>query len=344
MPSAIRADPGPPSSAPPALTNLRKMIFCQHRRATKSPSPDSCSPLSRGFVLRRLSDAGPPAPCTRSNARAKPASETLTVTGRSADECRCLKPGPKRLASFTRSHRTDRSRWRRLCRGVSSPSVRQSPVWYFANVGGRLPSRRAPSGGPALHLTDTRRAPSFECPAGTGAQSRSAHVPEAIAPSVPHRRRRCAPSFRSAGLARSGVQMPAPVPVRLVAAGAAIAATVCELDLGSTPRTTRRPSRPLRNVPRPRSRAMRRCGAQRRGRRSRRHEQRGHLPLRAKGAPSAPPRKNGRGGNSRSAGRGALVSHVPVKNEDVIVQTARRTERFGRSRLHRAGGGARNDG
>jgi hypothetical protein len=36
-PSATRADPGPPSSAAPALTNRRKMIFCQHRRVTKSP-------------------------------------------------------------------------------------------------------------------------------------------------------------------------------------------------------------------------------------------------------------------------------------------------------------------
>jgi hypothetical protein len=48
-----------------------------HRRA-KSPWTGRSSPLSRGFVLRRLSDAGP---ITGSTARTRPASETLPVCG-----------------------------------------------------------------------------------------------------------------------------------------------------------------------------------------------------------------------------------------------------------------------
>src|SRR5689334_18295164 len=35
--SATHADPVPPPSTTQAVTNLRKMTFCEHRRATKSP-------------------------------------------------------------------------------------------------------------------------------------------------------------------------------------------------------------------------------------------------------------------------------------------------------------------
>jgi hypothetical protein len=71
--SAGRASPIRPQSArpvwqqrpvrdhqrPPAHGDLRKTIAPQSRCRLKSPSPANCSPLSRGFLHRRLSDAGP---------------------------------------------------------------------------------------------------------------------------------------------------------------------------------------------------------------------------------------------------------------------------------------------
>ena len=66
-----------------ALTNLRKTIPRQRRCPINSPKTANCSPLSRGFVFRRLSDAGP-RPLPGSTPRAAPASETLTECGPSA--------------------------------------------------------------------------------------------------------------------------------------------------------------------------------------------------------------------------------------------------------------------
>ncbi len=83
-PSAALAGPGPQSSEAFCSHPLCKTIPRQRRGATNSPQTANCSPLSRGFVLRRLSDAGR-RPLPGSTAHAAPASETLTGSGRSQD-------------------------------------------------------------------------------------------------------------------------------------------------------------------------------------------------------------------------------------------------------------------
>ena len=78
-PSATLAGAEPQSSA----------ALSPHQPAQNHPPPtplpdQRCSPPSRGFVLRRLSDARSPRPLPGSTACAAPASETLTASGRSS--------------------------------------------------------------------------------------------------------------------------------------------------------------------------------------------------------------------------------------------------------------------
>jgi hypothetical protein len=88
VPSVALADPVPPSLAASSSHQSAQNDLLPAPPRDQFPIAGQLfvtSSLSRGFVLRRLSDAGPPAPCTGSNARAKPASETLTESGHSQD-------------------------------------------------------------------------------------------------------------------------------------------------------------------------------------------------------------------------------------------------------------------